>query len=175
MGYRSGEEIDRYENEIAAMKLRRRGVQGGGERAKEPDRTQRRGVQDGGERPEQPDRTQRREYVRVRTTRPVLVSWGAGSSQARTHSVDISGRGILLTGPERLRVGDTVELQIAITESGSPIAAGGTVVRANSSGRRSIVFDRISEGDRRRLVRFLFELQRIERSRGLRLVEPDGR
>ena len=48
----------------------------------------------------------------------------------------------------------------------------GKVVRVDGQGRRAVEFDSITELDRRRLIRFIFECQRAERQRGL---EPDGR
>jgi len=41
------------------------------------------------------------------------------------------------------------------------------VVRIDPQGRRAVEFDSISDLDRRRLVRFIFECQRSERRRGL--------
>jgi c-di-GMP-binding flagellar brake protein YcgR len=46
-------------------------------------------------------------------------------------------------------------------------------VRVDRQGRRAAVFHEISDLDRRRLVRFIFECQRTERQRGLR-EENDG-
>ncbi len=40
-------------------------------------------------------------------------------------------------------------------------------MRTDGQGRLGVVFDEISDLDRRRLVRFIFECQRAERRRGL--------
>ena len=111
---------------------------------------------------------QHREYVRVRVTLPVLAILGVGGRQVETYSVEISGGGILLAGPGTLELGDWIEVQIALTETGSPIVASGRVIRLDPEGYRAISFDSISEAGRRRLIRYVFECQRIERSKGLR-------
>ena len=48
-----------------------------------------------------------------------------------------------------------------------PISGTGKVVRVDAQGHRAVEFESISDLDRRRLVRFIFECQRAERRRGL--------
>jgi c-di-GMP-binding flagellar brake protein YcgR len=48
-----------------------------------------------------------------------------------------------------------------------PIGGKGRVVRIDDRRRRAVEFTSISELDRRRLIRFIFECQRDERQRGL--------
>jgi c-di-GMP-binding flagellar brake protein YcgR len=100
---------------------------------------------------------QEREYVRVKATRPVMVCTGGSQGTVRSYSVDLSGGGMLLAGPNTLK-----------------IAGSGTVVRTDSRGHRAISFEDIGEGDHRRLVRFIFECQRAERRRGLEQEESHG-
>ncbi len=115
---------------------------------------------------------QQREYVRIQSTRPVLVVTGGREGTVQTYSVDISGGGMLLAGPSTLKVGEQVEFRLT-TAKGSPAITGvGTVVRTDLQGRRAICFDEIGEGEHRRLVRFIFDCQRAERRRGL---EEGGR
>lgn len=117
---------------------------------------------------------QEREYVRVRSTRPVLVSDRNSHSPVQTYSVDVSGGGLLLAGPNTLKIGEQVQFRLTTTPGSAPITGTGTVVRTDVRGHRAICFDSISEGDHRRLVRFIFECQRAERRRGLE-ASGDGR
>jgi hypothetical protein len=117
---------------------------------------------------------QEREYVRVQSTRPVLVVTGGSQGTVQTYSVDISGGGILLAGPSTLKVGEQVQFRLATAKGSPPIPGVGTVVRTDTQGRRAICFDEIAEGDHRRLVRFIFDCQRAERRRGLGLEGGAG-
>ncbi len=110
---------------------------------------------------------QEREYVRVQSTRPVLVLTGSTQGTVQTYSVDLSGGGMLLAGPSTLKVGEQVQFRLTTAKGAPPITGVGTVVRTDTQGRRALCFDEIGEGDHRRLVRFIFECQRDERRRGL--------
>jgi hypothetical protein len=114
---------------------------------------------------------QEREYVRIKSARPVLVYSARDTHQVQSFTVDVSGGGLLLAGPDTLAVGEEVNFRLTLTPGVLPISGTGKVVRADSRGRRGIVFDKISDLDRRRLVRFIFECQRAERQRGL---DKDG-
>jgi hypothetical protein len=114
-----------------------------------------------------PETIQQREYVRVQSTRPVLVITGGSGGTVQTYSVDLSGGGMLLAGPSTLKVGEQVQFRLTTTKGTPPITGVGTVVRADTHGRRALCFDEIAEGEHRRLVRFIFECQRAERRRGL--------
>jgi len=115
---------------------------------------------------------QEREYVRIMSARPVLVYAGPDRIPVQSYTVDISGGGLLLAGPDSLRIGEEVEFQLTLTQ-GEPVLVGkGTVVRVDNHGHRALAFSSISNFERRRLIRFIFELQRAERQRGL---ETDGR
>jgi PilZ domain-containing protein len=118
---------------------------------------------------------QDREYVRTQASRPVQLTTGASQSAIRTYSVDISGGGMLLAGPATLKIGERIQFRLSTTKGGAPITGTGTVVRTDSQGHRAIRFDEIGEGDRRRLVRFIFECQRAERRRGLEQRNSRGR
>lgn len=124
------------------------------------------------------DVTQRREYVRVRASRPVHVMLEGSSTPTDARSIDLSGGGMLLSGLHHVRVGERIGFRL-LTEregdSGSQITGTGTVLRSYPSGQAAIVFDAISEGDRRRLIKFLFACQREERRKGLKTEEIHGR
>jgi hypothetical protein len=114
---------------------------------------------------------QEREYVRIRSARPVLVYSAREQQQVQSYTVDVSGGGLLLAGPETLRVGEQVKFRLTLTPGELPVSGTGHVVRTDGHGRLGVVFDEISDLDRRRLVRFIFECQRAERRRGL---DKDG-
>jgi PilZ domain len=124
------------------------------------------------------DVVQRREYVRVRASRQVQVTLGNSAATIETHSVDLSGGGMLLSGLDHVRVGERIGFRLATElrgDSASQIIGTGKVVRSDPGGRRAVAFDSISEGDRRRLIKFLFECQREERRKGLRMEGSNGR
>ncbi len=110
---------------------------------------------------------QEREFVRIKSARPVLVYAGGDRMQIRSYTVDLSGGGFLLAGPDTLKVGEDVKFQLTLTPGDSAISGTGKVVRTDARGRRAVEFEGISDFDRRRLVRFIFESQRAERRRGL--------
>lgn len=110
---------------------------------------------------------QEREYVRIRSARPVLVYSVREQQQVQSYTVDVSGGGLLLAGPETLRVGEEIKFRLTLTPGELPISGSGHIVRTDGQGRLGLVFDEISDLDRRRLVRFIFECQRAERRRGL--------
>ncbi|MGO9488513.1 MAG: flagellar brake protein [Solirubrobacteraceae bacterium] len=108
---------------------------------------------------------QERSYVRYEVARPVVV-FGAGG-QMQSFTVDISGGGFQLAGPDTLKIGDEVSFQLTLSQGAPAVKGTARVVRTTPQGRRALEFDSISEGDRRRVVRFIFECQRDERRRGL--------
>jgi len=110
---------------------------------------------------------QEREYVRIRSARPVLVYSSREQQQVQSYTVDVSGGGLLLAGPETLSIGEEVKFRLTLTPGVLPVTGTGHVVRTDGHGRLGVVFDEISDLDRRRLVRFIFECQRAERRRGL--------
>jgi c-di-GMP-binding flagellar brake protein YcgR len=108
---------------------------------------------------------QRREYVRVSRARPATIRREQGRATVSTYSIDLSGLGILLAGPETLALGERVKFRLSLADEQTPIVGEAIVARLDSRGYRAIRIDRISEGDHRRLVRYVFERQREERRR----------
>jgi len=117
---------------------------------------------------------QEREYVRILSARPVIVYGGANQIPIQSYTVDLSGGGFLLAGPDSLKIGDEVQFQLTLTPGVLLIDGKGKVVRVDAQGRRAVAFDSISELDRRRLIRFIFECQRAERQRGLEMDDRYG-
>ena len=102
---------------------------------------------------------------------PCIVYGGPDQIPVQSYTVDVSGGGFLLAGPDSLKIGEEVEFQLTLTPGVLVISGKGKVVRVDSRQRRAVAFTQISELDRRRLIRFIFECQRDERQRGL---ETDG-
>jgi hypothetical protein len=117
---------------------------------------------------------QEREFVRVKVSRPAVVSSRRDPNPIESFTIDLSGGGFLLAGPASLKIGDEVRFQLNLTPGELVIAGTGRVVRVDKMEHRAIAFESISELDRRRLIRFLFECQRTERQRGLATEDRHG-
>jgi PilZ domain len=113
---------------------------------------------------------QRREYVRVKVSLPVAVI-APGDVSIPCTSIDLSGGGMLLHGVRHRPVGEKIEFFLTPGGEDGSISGTARILRHDARGNTAICFEHISEGDRRRLIRFLFERQREERRRGLR---PEG-
>ena len=123
---------------------------------------------------ESPEVLQEREYVRVPPVPPVSVQIAAGEDRVISYALNVSGGGILLAGPGTLKLGDELSLRLMTTQGAAPIQAIGVVVRADGESRRGISFKEISDGDRRRLVRFVFEVMREQRQSRRNRSEDDA-
>ena len=111
---------------------------------------------------------QRREYVRVKATLPVQIKPAGEDAELECVSLDLSGGGMLLHGLDTLAAGDVVAFAVSLGEDDRELAGEATVVRVELEGNCALCFETISEADRRRLIRFIFDRQREERRRGLR-------
>ena len=106
---------------------------------------------------------QRRDFVRVLTPHPVTVT--DEEARQRVHMVDLSGGGMLLADGEDLEVDQTIHFAISIVTTELPIEGIARVVRIREDGKRALMFEQISEDDRQRLIRFVFECMRTARAR----------
>jgi hypothetical protein len=102
---------------------------------------------------------QRREFVRVDAVQPVVLAIGTHGEQINTHAIDVSGGGMLLTGPD-LPLASAVRFSLHLGAHLAPVEGRAHVVRNDDQGRRALVFDDISSADRQRLIHFVFERQR---------------
>jgi hypothetical protein len=102
---------------------------------------------------------QRRDFFRMDAVTDVVLSRKNGA-QVKTHTLDLSGSGLMLPGPPDLRMGERVWVAIDVGED-TPIRVHGSVVRETDENHKGIRFDMVDEAVRDRLIHFLFERQRI--------------
>jgi PilZ domain-containing protein len=113
------------------------------------------------------DVEQRRDYVRVRAVRPMAIARvdeeGTVGRWIDTFTVDLSGNGLLASGPDTLEIDADVRFRVRLVEGEPPIEGAGTVARASDGGHRGIRITDLGEDARKRLVAFIFERERIAR------------
>jgi hypothetical protein len=108
---------------------------------------------------------QRREFVRVQSPQQVILAVTGSDAIENAYSVDLSGGGMLLNGPETLRLDDNIRFRLHLDAGAEPIKGRARVVRCAGDGQRAIVFERISRADRDRLIHFIFDRQREARAK----------
>jgi hypothetical protein len=112
-----------------------------------------------------PEVIQRRQFVRVHASREVTVDGPPLHAPRFTQTVDISGGGMLLCGAGHLAMGDLVRFEVRFGAGEPPAEGIARVVRIDVGDRRGLRFETIDEGDRQRLIRFVFELLRAARAK----------
>ncbi len=118
----------------------------------------------------EPERVQRREFVRVDAVVPATVMLGERDAetaddreQVETWTVDASGAGFRLAGPEALALGEQASLEVRLPDGEPPLAVEAVVVRECDEGHRGVKIVEISRAGQQRLVHFVFERQRLAR------------
>ncbi len=107
-----------------------------------------------------PELIQRREFVRVKAPQRVTIDDLAGLV-FDTHSINLSGGGMLFTGKEPPFPLDTVfQFRLDLGSGEMPVDGAAKVVRTAEDDRIGVVFTDISDIDRDRLIRFIFDRQR---------------
>jgi c-di-GMP-binding flagellar brake protein YcgR len=101
--------------------------------------------------------------VRVHAPRPVLLELDENGRELGTFAIDLSGGGVMLAGPDTLEIGDKLHFRLLLDGNAGAIEGVGHVVRYGPGGYRAIAFSDVSEADRERLIRFIFEFQRAAR------------
>ena len=112
-----------------------------------------------------PEIEQRREYVRVRAPRQVVLAVSGSGTIDSAYSLDLSGGGMLLSGPDTLQIDDNIRFRLHLDSTSPPIRGRGRVVRVAGENQRAVVFEDISRQDRERLIHFIFDRQREARAR----------
>jgi hypothetical protein len=108
-----------------------------------------------------PEVIQRRQFVRIDTTTSVAVTRADGTT-AVAHTLNLSGAGLLLAGVAGLQMDDLLKLDIDVGEEEPDVHVRGRVVRQPAEGQTGVRFEMIEEGDRERLIHFVFERQRTQ-------------
>jgi hypothetical protein len=111
-----------------------------------------------------PKLIQRRDFVRVDAVVPVKYQPRGELSPVRdAHALNVSGGGFLLAPPHEVGLGVNTRFWLELDGEEDPVSAIGTAVRQTESGAMGIRFDDIDEGDRERLVRWVFARERLAR------------
>jgi len=115
------------------------------------------------------DVVQRRDFVRVRVVRPLALARigadGEPGEWVEVLTVNVSGNGLLASGPEALAIGDALAFRLTVADDEPPLEGRGRVARIADDGQRGIAIEQIDRVARGRLVRFIFEQERIARQR----------
>ncbi len=85
---------------------------------------------------------QEREYVRIRSARPAIVYAGTNRSAVESYTVDLSGGGFLLAGPDTLKIGEDVQFKITLEPRAADQRHGrGRAGRSPGASRRRLQVD----------------------------------
>ena len=87
-----------------------------------------------------------------------ILTTGGERAQART--IDVSSAGVSLAGSGFGAPDDVVGVEIDVPDHRQPIACHGRIVRSTIE-MTAVEFTDLSEGDRDRLARFIFAVQRL--------------
>lgn len=113
----------------------------------------------------EPELIQRRENVRVAAFVPVLIDGvPPGCAAVDTRTLDIGGGGALVAHLGRFEIGSQVEVTLHCADDAAPITSRAIVVRDAGQGRRGLRFEGMAGKERDRLVRFVFERERLARA-----------
>jgi PilZ domain len=114
---------------------------------------------------ESPDMVQRREFVRVTVAKRVVLEDAEGEVFTEGLTVDISGGGMLVNVRKPEAVPDDQEIYFALylglTDYDDQVTGLANIVRRHADGRIGLGYKDISRRDQERLIRFVFERQRV--------------
>lgn len=115
------------------------------------------------------DVVQRRDFVRVQVVRPLSIAPvledGSVGEWSDVLTVNLSGNGLLASGPPTLELDTEVCFRIDVVAGEPPIEGRGRVARKTDDDGRGIAIEELAREPRQRLVRFIFERERIARQR----------
>jgi hypothetical protein len=100
------------------------------------------------------ERIQRREFVRIGAHVSVTVQGIDQPLGGETVTVDVSGRGILISDPWNLPLGLDVRVELMLP-GGAPVHAVGSVVREAGDDQKGICIHDLGQADEDRMVRFI--------------------
>lgn len=114
----------------------------------------------------EPELIQRRAFLRVEAFVPVLVqALDQHGATVDTRTLDLGGGGALIARLNDFDLASVTHLTLRFPDDSPPIVTDATVVRDAGDGRRGVRFEAMDEREHDRLVRFVFERERIARSR----------
>lgn len=123
---------------------------------------------------ETPELVQRREFVRVTAAKRVVLEDDEGDVLADALTVDISGGGMLVQLPRSVELpADGIvffTVYLGLTDYDDQVSGVARVIRIKPDNQVALGFDSISRRDQERLIRFVFERQRV----ALRVTRGDG-
>jgi hypothetical protein len=112
---------------------------------------------------------QRREFARVDAVLEVSVASPPGGTQKiAAAAVNISGSGAVVSRLGGMAIGAPVSLTLRLGPAEPPIVISGRIVREFGEHLRAIHFEQLHQSDRERIVRYVFERQRLELQRANR-------
>ena len=109
---------------------------------------------------------QRRSFARVDVFLEVVVTPGAAGEGIPAAIVNISACGAVVARLPTTEPGDEVRLSLRLAPCEPPLEIVGRVVREFDRESRAVQFEQIQEADRERIIRFVFDRQRLERREG---------
>jgi hypothetical protein len=122
---------------------------------------------------ETPELVQRREFVRVTAAKRIILEDEEGKVLANALTVDISGGGLLVRIPRSagLPADESIYfvLYLGVTDYEDQVTGTLRVVRHKQDNQVALAFEHISRRDQERLIRFVFERQRV----ALRITRGD--
>ena len=109
-----------------------------------------------------PRRDQRRDDVRVELVRPVaMVPEGFRAGWLNGFTRNVSAGGVLVAGADVLEAGDRLRLRFELDSEDDLLDVLARVVRADDTwGLRGLRLEGVSDRERERIVRYVFEHQR---------------
>jgi hypothetical protein len=113
-----------------------------------------------------PQLLQRRDFVRVDALLEVVATPAPSGEPIPAAVVNISASGAVVSRLSPVKPGDDVRLELRLAPYDPPLEIGARVVREFDGQLRALHFEDIQESDRERIVRFVFDRQRIERRHG---------
>jgi c-di-GMP-binding flagellar brake protein YcgR len=107
---------------------------------------------------------QRRDFVRVDAHVPVVYQpLGPEGWTVTAYTLEVSGGGFRMAQAEALRLGDMMSFTLELGEGAEPLTAVAEAVREAGPGEFGLRFVEILERERQRLVRWVFERERLAR------------
>jgi hypothetical protein len=114
---------------------------------------------------ETPELVQRREFVRVTAAKRIILEDEEGELLAKALTIDISGGGLLVKLPRSAELPSDESiyfvLYLGVDEYEDQVSGTVRVVRHKEDHQVALSFEHISRRDQERLIRFVFERQRV--------------